>query len=881
VEARKAGIAIRRNFFAENPLRTVSVGTVGTSVRANVINRRSSAPGRVAPVLRVLSVTLASTLFVASGMSQQQPSVSDPTASLRRFPISLFVKRKDLGVQPISILHIDKLHPGDDILVSVDDRLKGDWTLVASWVGAGQKIEVKSWNLWDKRITKKAIDTGALPDSEVVPLYFLVLNKQKEHRVFDGIRHALETSSQQLISQTALFETKYSQQNRLLNFMTAYAALGPKTDPDPVSMQNRVDAINMDLGATYDPTLQYTSPGQLQHGLDASVGVLDAMRQSPDDPTPMAAIARSELPGVVSDWVSLVGDLMHVFVKPPHDVKFTFVPASAVEADPSEGFGDNWIDLLTQRVLETTDGSLPAMVYRPPFERQNTSKPIQLTTARSQVLAGTREVAVPLGPDCKDLFLNPWAWHWESSVDGQPFTPLAGAHLVAGRGLVFPIASDWWGNSNERKFYLRARIGFDEQETRQIDVAKVMPHDWAIEEGSTTDFACGDPSVTVRLARTGPAQPFYQYASVYLKDAAGKVVSAEGVMDHGPLMVRFNLSTVAPGLAQIFVLQEEAVRADPPVNLFIEPKHPSVSVFCGKGDRVLRISGPESSWVKSVQVPDLYVQETDDSESGIRKMTLSGNVPATVKSVKITFHDPSKGLEWSHEEPISVGLARPKILPAVVGTVSNVVQIGSGADPSWAEATMPSGWVRTKQPLRIQMGAIQPFAWTHDVSLELGLGSAGDVQSVLSLPEGPFFAFDGSSPDAYLTLNFDSLIPPTAKRSTGLLWVKLSRADLASPWTLVTTKTDAGPVPIRAVKLPIVRSIQSTATGVRVTLEGAEQVLGARFIGQTTFLPLQLVDSPPNDLVGTIDGPANASEFDLELRDAGDEVVHVKIVKKP
>jgi len=58
-------------------------------------------------------------------------------------------------------------------------------------------------------------------------------------------------------------------------------------------------------------------------------------------------------------------------------------------------------------------------------------------------------------------------------------------------------------------------------------------------------------------------------------------------------------------------------------------------------------------------------------------------------------------------------------------------------------------------------------------------------------------------------------------------------------------------------------------------------VLGARFIGQTTFLPLQLVDSPPNDLVGTIDGPANASEFDLELRDAGDEVVHVKIVKKP
>ncbi|MDR3689183.1 MAG: hypothetical protein P4L46_07370 [Fimbriimonas sp.] len=845
------------------------------------MNRKSPAQGKTALISRVLSISLAIGIFSSQALGGQRLPTDDPTASLRRFPISLMVKRNDKGGQPIPILRVDTLRPRDDVLVSVDDRLKGNWTLVAATVGAGERIRVRTWNLWDKRITRHAIDTGPLPDADLVPLYFLVLNKPKEHRVFDGIRHALETTSQLLISQTAIFETKYTQQNRLLNFMTAYASLGPKTCPDPLSMQNRVDAINLDLGATYDPTLQYTSPGQLQHGLDASVGVLDAMRQSPDNPTPAAAVVRTQLPGIVSDWVSLVGDLMHVFIKPPHDVKFTFVPASATEADASEGFDENWIDLVTQRVLETTDDSLPTIVYRPPFSRNDAGRPIRLDVARTEVLAGPKEIAIPLGADCRSLFVYPWAWHWEYSVAGQPFVTIPGARLVPGRGLVFPIADDWWGKDSVKTVYLRARIGFEDQETKAIEIAKVAPQSWSIAEESTIDFASGDPSIVVKLKRKGPTQPFYRYASIYLKDSSGKITSAEGVNDHGSLEARFNLSSVSPGNAQIYVLQEEAGRADSPVGMFVAPKHPSVSVICGKGDRMLRITGPEASWVKSIQIPDLSVQATDNSEATDRRLTLSGPVPANVRVVNVTYHDPQHGLEWTRKEPISMGEARPRIRPIVVGPLAEVVSIGSGPDPDWAQATMPTGWFRTKQPLRIQLAAIQPFVWSHDVSLELGFGSAGDIQSALTLPEGPSLAIDGSSPDAYLTLNLEALLPPTAKRNTGLLWVKLTRSDLSSPWTLVDTSSSSGTAPIRAVKLPTIESIQATATGTRITLGLADQVLGAKFAGQATFQPLQLIDSPANDLRGTIDGPPNVTEFDLEFRDADEGVVHIKVIKKP
>ncbi len=844
------------------------------------MKRRFSAQWRVGPTSRIVSTTITSLLGLGLASAQQATPPADPTAPLRHFPITMLVRRPSLGLKPISILRLNTLLPNDEVLVSVDDRLKGNWTLVAASVGAGQKIRIKSWNLWDKRITKGPIDTGKIPDSDVVPLYFLVLNKPKEHRVFDGIRHALETSSEQIVSQTAIFQTKYTQQNRLLNFMTAYAELGPRVCPDPNSLKNRVDLINYDLGAGYDPTLQYSSPGQLQHGLDAGVGVLDAMRQSPDNPTPAAAVVRGQLPGVVSDWVSLVGDLMHVFIKPPHDVKLTFVPASAVspqQADPKNG--KDSLELVTQRVLETTDNSLPALVYRPPFARQDPSRPIRLTTARTEVLANSREVAIPLGTECRDLYVNDWAWDWQVSVDGQPFVPIVGAHLVPGRGLVFPIAPDWWGGVNSHKLFIKAKIGFDSQESRQVIVGRVSPQTWAAQELAASDCATGDPSVSIRFKHTGPEQPFFRYSAVYLKDSTGHIVSADNVGDREPLVARFNLTSVAPGTAQVFVDQEEAESPDQPVNVFIAPKHPNISIFCGKGDKVLRISGPESAWVKSVELPSLFIKETDDSEAGTRLLTLSGPLPAEVKSAVVTFHDPAHGLEWTHSEPISVGLPRPRVIPSVVGTVPTSLAIGAGSDPNWAMATLPAGWVRSKQPLRIGLQAISSFVWSHDVSVEVGFGSSGDVQSALTFPEGPNFAFDGSTPDAYLTVGFETMLPPNARRNSGLVWVKVDRSDLSSPWTLVTTKGDAGPVPIRAVKVPTIVSIATVGNETVVTLSGAEQVLGAKFTGQQTFIPPQLLESAPGNLNATITGPANATEFDLQLRDAAEGVIHVKITK--
>jgi hypothetical protein len=196
-------------------------------------------------------------------------------------------------------------------------------------------------------------------------------------------------------------------------------------------------------------------------------------------------------------------------------------------------------------------------------------------------------------------------------------------------------------------------------------------------------------------------------------------------------------------------------------------------------------------------------------------------------------------------------------------------------------ATMPPGWFRTREPIRVQLGAVAPFAWTHDVQLDLGFGASGDVQKVLTVPEGSTFALDQVTPNAYLTLELDTGLPRDAKRNTGLLWLKLTRGDLASPWTLVTVDTPTGAMPLRAVRLPGVQAVDTTPTGTRVTLSNCEQVLGVRFAGQSGFALPTFLDSGAGGLTATVDGPAGATEFDIELRDATEGLIHVKVTKKP
>lgn len=829
---------------------------------------------------RAASVILFSTFALGSAWSQAI-GLNDPTEPLRRFPITIMVRRPEFGAEHVSLLRVDSLHPKDDLQAVVDDRLQGSWTLVEALVEAGQRVEVRSWNLWEKHNREKPIELGSLPDRDVVPLFFLTLNKRQERHVMQAVRHALETSSEQILSQTATFETLFKQQNRLLNFMTAYAALGPKVAPDPVSLQDRANAINIDLGANYDPTLQYTSPGQMQHELDASVATLNAFRESPDNPAPAATVVQSQLPGVVSDWVALVGDLMHVFIRPPKDVKLTMVPGSAVEIDPGFWPETQSMTLVTQRVLETKDDALPSIVFRPTFERRPHAKPIQLGFSHLDVLAETKEVDVPLSSDCKELFLHPWAWKWEVSDDGKQFSALMGAHLIPGEGLVFPISSEWWGKSNERTLYLQARIGFQPSISKKIEIARIKPQIWSISAPEALDVASGDPSVAVTLNRSGEEQPFYHFDTVSLTDAAGKVFLAKSVQYGSNLKTDFNLTGAAPGIATIRVKQENQIGQDPPVPVFVAPKHPSISIFCGKGDRVLRVSGPDEAWVKSVKAESLFVQETDDSETGTRRLTLSGALPSSLHSVAVTYKDPQRGLEWTVPEPVSVGLPRPRVTASVIGTVPSSIAIGSGADPTWAMATMPAGWFRTREPIRIQLGAVAPFAWTHDVVLDLGFGASGDVQKVVTVPEGPIFALDQVTPSAYLTLDMDTTLPKDSKRNTGLLWLRLTRADLASPWTLVTVATPTGAMPLRAVKLPGVVAVDATPTGTRVTLSNCEQVLGVKFAGQTNTIPPQFLDSGTGGLTATVDGPAGATEFDIELRDASEGVIHVKVTKKP
>lgn len=820
-------------------------------------------------------------MIVGASRGQQPSITNDPTEPLRKFPITFLVRRPEFGAERVSILRVDALRPHDDVQAVVDDRLQGNWTLTEALVEAGERVQVKSWNLWDKRWREKPIEVGTMPEGDVVPLFFLTLNKHQERHVYDAVRHALETSSQLILSQTATFETIYKQQNRLLNFMTAYANLGPKYAPDPVSLQNRADQINLDLGATYDPTVQITSPGQLQHSLDASVGLLGAFRESPDNPAPAAALTQSQLPAVVSDWVGLVGDLMKVFIHPPKDIKLTFVPASAIEGDPGVSTEQHSMALITQRVLETKDDSLPSIVYRPEFVSKPASKPTKLGFTHPDVLAEDHEVAISLSAESRDLFQHPWAWNWQISDDGKQFSPLIGAHLVPGRGLVFPISTEWWGTDTDRTLYIQARIGFQPVQTEKVEVAKIRPQIWKVQPDKVLDIASGDPSVAIRLARSGSDQPFYRFSSVTLFDSAGKPFASTGTKYAGSLEAVFNLSGAAPGNATIRVQQDGQIGQDPPVTVFIAPKHPSISIFCGKGDKVLRINGPEAMWVKSVQASPLAVESTDNSEPGTKRLTLSAALPATTHSVAVTYKDPSRGLEWTVSEPVSVGLPRPRVSATLVGTVPSTIPVGSGADTSWAVATMPPGWFRSKEPVRVQLAAVAPFTWTHDVTLDLGFGSSGDVQKVLSVPEGPIFAFDEISPSAYLTLDLETTLLRDSKRNAGLLWLKLTRSDLASPWTLVTVQSESGMVPLRAVKLPNVLSFETTATGTRVTLTNCDQVLGIKFAGQAGAVAPQFVDSGPGGLTAVVDGPLGVTEFDIELRDASEGMIHIKIVRKP
>ncbi len=459
------------------------------------------------------------------------------------------------------------------------------------------------------------------------------------------------------------------------------------------------------------------------------------------------------------------------------------------------------------------------------------------------MVAENHEVAIPLGPESRDLFTNPWTWQWEASDDGHSFSPLVGAHLVPGRGLVFPISAGWWGTTVVKQLYFRAKVGFVSYDTKPIKIAKIMAQVWAQDSPSSTDIAAGDPSVAIHLDRSGTEQPFYKFFNVTLTDSAGKITAATAVTYSGKLDTQFNLSAVAPGNATIRVQQDGQTGQDPPVTVFIAPKHPSISIFCGKGDRVLRISGPEAGWVKSVQVTALSVEQTDNSDAAIRRLTLSGPLPSTVHSVAVTYKDPQRGLEWTLPEPVSVGLARPRVAAVVVGQVPSSVAIGAGADATWAMATLPPGWFRSNQPIRVQLNADAPFAWTHDVALDLGFGSAGDVQKVLTVPEGPIFSMDELSPNAYLTLDVAATLPKDTKRNSGLVWVQLTRGDLSSPWTLVNATTDNVPVPLKAVKVPVIQSITTTATGVHLTLSNCDQLLAVKVAGVAGPISPQFIDS--------------------------------------
>ena len=825
---------------------------------------------------RIFSVIFG--LVVAASAAAQQPPITpeDPTLPLRRFPFSIEVKRPGASDDDVSILHVAALHPKDAVLVKVDPDVSTDYTFVAAYASAGQKIKVQSWNLWDKEWANKKIDIGEIPNADVIPLFFLVLNKKHEKNVADAVKQGLETASQSIISACATFETTYQQQNRLLNFMTAYAALGPKTAPDPVTLKDRIDAINLDLGINYDPQAPTTQPGDLQHGLDAGVGVLNAIRASPDNPAPLAQVAQSALPALVSDWIGLVSDLVHIFVRPPKEVKLLFIPASVSRMDDVQGDQTESMELLTQRAAESSDGSLPALVYRPTFERTLIVKNVPCGFEKHDVLASDTDIEIPLASESRDLFLHPWAWDWQMSNDNKSYSKIPNPKLIPGTGLVFPINAAWWGTATQKTIYIKARIGFKIVDPIAVHVSREFPQKWAPEDAAGPQLTAGD-STDIKLTRTGPTQSFYRFESVCLIDSANKSFTAEDVSFNGDLRARFSLAGATAGFAKVIVRQEGATNPDPPVPVFIAPKHPEVAVYCGLGDPVLRIAGADASWVKAVNIPSLTVLSVDDAQPNNRLWTLSGPVPKT-PTIDVTFHEPTKNLEWTRPMPLVVGLARPHVAPVLFGTLPDPLLVGAGKDPSWAEATLPAGWFNTKEPVRVQLSAVAPFTWTHNIDLELGLGPAGDVQKVATLPEGSTFALDEKQQTAMITMVMDAGLPADAKRNTGLVWIKLTRDDLISPWTIATLPDGSA---LRAVKVPMVQSVDTNATRTRITLSNVDQVLGVRFTGQKDWMSPQLAESAPPNLMATIDGPVGASEFDLEMRDASEGVIHIKIIRQP
>ncbi|HEY3783507.1 MAG TPA: hypothetical protein VGL56_20680 [Fimbriimonadaceae bacterium] len=826
---------------------------------------------------KVLLVVFGS-LAAISAVAQQAPiPPEDPTLPLRRFPFSIEVKRPGSGDDDISILHVAALHPKDDVLVKVDPEASTDYTFVTAYASAGQKIKVQSWNLWDKEWTNKKIDVGVMPNSDVIPLFFLVLNKKHEKNVSDAVKQGLETASQNIISACATFETTYQQQNRLLNFMTAYAALGPKQVLDPHNLQERIDAINADLGINYAPQGPATQPADLQTGLDAGVGLLNAIRASPDNPAPLAQMTQSALPALVSDWIGLVADLVHIFVRPPKEVKLLFIPASVSRTDDMQGdqTADS-MELLTQRAAESTDGALPTLVYRPTFERTIIVKNVPCGFEKHDVLASDSDIEIPLASESRDLFLHPWAWDWQMSTDNKTYSKVPNPKLIPGTGLVIPISTVWWGTATEKTIYIKARVGFKNTDPIAVHVAREFPQKWAPQDPKGPPLTAGE-ATEVELVRTGTAQSFYRFASVTLIDSAKKIFSAEDVSYNGVLRARFSLAGAEPGYAQVVVRQEGATNADPSIPVFIAPKHPEVAIYCGLGDPVLRIAGADAGWVKAVNIPDLKVLSVDDAQPNNRLWTLSGPVPKT-PTIDVTFHEPTKNLEWTRPMPLIVGLARPHIAPVLFGTLPDPLMVGAGKDPTWAEATLPAGWFNTKEPVRVQLKAVAPFAWTHNIELELGLGPAGDVQKVATLPEGSSFALDEKQQTAMITMTMDAGLPADAKRNTGLVWIKLTRDDLISPWTIATLEDGSA---LRAVKVPIVQSVDTNATRTRITLSNVDQVLGVRFTGQKDWASPQLAESAPPNLMATIDGPVGATEFDLEMRDASEGVIHIKIVRQP
>jgi len=808
----------------------------------------------------------------------QEPIPEDPSAPLRRFPVSFLVHRQGVPVQEVSLLRLSALRPKDEIQVKVGDRLTDDWTLGVAYLSAAQKPRVTCWNLWDKQWKTQSIKAGVVPDGNVVPLFFLVLNRKRDGRVASGLQHALETSTEQVVNATAAFDTTYQAQDRLYNFMVAYSALGSKAEVDSCLYKNTVDRLGLDLGIPIDPYASNSSPNDIRKGLNVGVGALTALRKAPDDPQTTARIVQNELPNPVADWLGLASDLVRIFVKPRRDLKLTMVPASASEPTTVPNRDDNWLELVTERVLDMNSDAIPAIVYRPRFDSNAQASPLPLQFDRMSVVAPGSEVAIPLGAKSRDLFVNPWAWDWQMSTDGQTFSDIDGARLVPGRGLVFPVDDKWWGPNNERQIWVRANVGFQAQTSDPVKITRAFAQEWSPDE---TDIAVSDGNAQVSMTRKGGVvQPYYNYAAGTLTDSSGKVFPATSVQLRDRLYATFNLAQAAPGMATVRLQQEGSPTPDTPVNVFIAPKRPTVSFSIANGDNVLSANGPDAPMVKSIDLPVPNIIRMDQPASDEKNFILSGPLPQTVTSLSVTYYDPSRpNLEWKRIEAVRFGSPRPKFAASLVGALPGDVAIGAGADPNSAIATMPAGWFRSRQPIRLKFGAISPFSWSHDLALAIGFGSANDVQSVIPVSEGPSFTIDTTMQSAGMTLSVDDVLPKNATRTSGLVWVRVNRGDRSSPWTLAMVGEGDKASPLRAVRLPNVISVdRSDATRTRITLGASDDVIGVRFGGADaqSILPT-LVSSVNGSLTAYVDGPAGATEFDLQMRDAPEAMIHVKV----